>query len=81
MLDDFESTYDGIRMKTLLSGEYDKCNAILRLNAGAGGTESCDWASMLFRMYSKWADKKALPLRCSIRLMAMKPVSSPLLSR
>ena len=38
MLDDFESTYDGIRMKTLLSGEYDKCNAILRLNAGAGGT-------------------------------------------
>ena len=62
MLDDFESTYDGIRMKTLLSGEYDKCNAILRLNAGAGGTESCDWASMLFRMYSKWADKKGFTL-------------------
>mgnify|MGYP000379282126 CR=1 FL=1 len=81
MLYDFESTYDGIRMKTLLSGEYDKCNAILRLNAGAGGTESCDWAAMLFRMYSKWADKKALPLRYSIRLMAMKPVSSPLPSR
>ena len=51
MLDEFESTYDSIRMKTLLSGEYDKCNAILRLNAGAGGTESCDWAAMLFRMY------------------------------
>ena len=62
MLDDFESTYDGIRMMTLLSGEYDKCNAILRLNAGAGGTESCDWASMLFRMYSKWADKKGFTL-------------------
>lgn len=62
MLDDFESTYDGIRMKTLLSGEYDKCNAILRLNAGAGGTESCDWAAMLFRMYSKWADKKGFTL-------------------
>ena len=62
MLDDFESTYDGIRIKTLLSGEYDKCNAILRLNAGAGGTESCDWAAMLFRMYSKWADKKGFTL-------------------
>ena len=62
MLYDFESTYDGIRMKTLLSGEYDKCNAILRLNAGAGGTESCDWAAMLFRMYSKWADKKGFTL-------------------
>ena len=58
MLDDFESTYDGIRMKTLLSGEYDKCNAILRLNAGAGGTESCDWASMLMRMYIRWCERR-----------------------
>ena len=62
MLDEFESTYDSIRMKTLLSGEYDKCNAILRLNAGAGGTESCDWAAMLFRMYSRWSDKKGFSL-------------------
>ena len=68
-------------MKTLLSGEYDKCNAILRLNAGAGGTESCDWASMLFRMYSKWADKKGFTLEVLDSLDAMKPVSSPLLSR
>lgn len=58
MLDEFETTFEAIRMKTLLSGEYDGNNAILRLNAGAGGTESCDWASMLFRMYSRWADKK-----------------------
>ena len=43
--------------RTLLSGEYDKYNAILRLNAGAGGTESCDWCSMLYRMYCRWADK------------------------
>ena len=57
MLDDFESTYDNIRMKTLLSGEYDRCNAILRLNAGAGGTESCDWAAMLFRMYNRWGER------------------------
>jgi len=42
----------------LLSGEYDKNNAILTLHAGAGGTESCDWASMLCRMYQRWAEKK-----------------------
>ena len=40
-----------MRMKLLLSGEYDGYDAILRLNAGAGGTESCDWCSMLYRMY------------------------------
>lgn len=62
MLEAFVNTYDGIRMKTLLSGEYDGNNAILSLHAGAGGTESCDWASMLFRMYSRWADKKGFSL-------------------
>ena len=54
----FTSGLETLRLSTLLSGEYDKCNAILKLNAGAGGTESCDWASMLYRMYQKWADKK-----------------------
>lgn len=54
----FVSHYDKLRLSTLLSEEYDKCNAILTLHAGAGGTESCDWASMLSRMYQKWADKK-----------------------
>ena len=62
MLDEFVRTYDSIRMKTLLSGEYDKDNAILSLHAGAGGTESCDWAAMLFRMYSRWTDKKGFSL-------------------
>ncbi len=57
-LDQFISSYDAIRIKTLLSGEYDKDNAIVTLHAGAGGTESCDWASMLYRMYCRWADKK-----------------------
>ncbi len=56
--EDFLGKLDAIRIKTLLSGEYDKCNAILKLNAGAGGTESCDWASMLYRMYTRWAEKK-----------------------
>jgi len=41
-----------------LSEPADRSNAILSINSGAGGTEACDWASMLFRMYSKWADKK-----------------------
>ena len=62
MMDEFVSTYENIRMKTLLSGEYDRNNAILSLHAGAGGTESCDWAAMLFRMYSRWADKKGFQL-------------------
>ncbi len=42
----------------MLTGEHDAENAILTLHAGAGGTESCDWASMLCRMYEKWADKR-----------------------
>ena len=54
---DFTESYETLRLKTLLSGEYDKKNAILRLNAGAGGTESCDWCGMLFRMYSRWAER------------------------
>lgn len=62
LLDAFIATYDAIRMKTLLSGEYDRKKAIVSLHAGAGGTESCDWASMLFRMYSRWADKKGFTL-------------------
>ena len=57
-LESFISTYDNIRIKTLLSGEYDKDNAIVTLHAGAGGTESCDWAGMLYRMFCRWADKK-----------------------
>ncbi|MBE7723627.1 peptide chain release factor 2 [Enterocloster aldensis] len=58
MLGHFSDTLEKMRMKLLLSGEYDSNNAILRLNAGAGGTESCDWCSMLYRMYCRWAEKK-----------------------
>ena len=58
MLTEFTTTYDAIRAKTLLSGEYDGDNAIVSLHAGAGGTESCDWAAMLYRMYTRWADDK-----------------------
>ena len=45
------------RLETLLSGEYDACNAIVSLHPGAGGTEAQDWASMLYRMYTRWAEK------------------------
>lgn len=57
-LNEFIATYENIRMKTLLSGEYDRDNAIVSLHAGAGGTESCDWAQMLYRMFSRWADDR-----------------------
>ncbi len=57
-LDSFISELEELRIGTLLSGEYDKDNAILKLNAGAGGTESCDWCGMLYRMYTRWAEKK-----------------------
>ncbi len=57
-LDRFIETFEALRISTLLSEEYDKCNAILKLNAGAGGTESCDWAGMLYRMYTRWAERR-----------------------
>ena len=58
MLEQFKETLENMRMQLLLSGEYDSNNAILRLNAGAGGTESCDWCSILYRMYCRWAESK-----------------------
>ena len=57
-LTSFADALEDLRISTLLSGEFDRNNAILKLNAGAGGTESCDWASMLYRMYTRWAEKK-----------------------
>ena len=54
----FESEFEALRIQTLLTGEYDRDNAIVTLHAGAGGTESCDWANMLYRMYTRWAEKK-----------------------
>ena len=52
-----ESTIEEIRMTTLLSGEYDANNVILQLHSGAGGTEAQDWCQMLYRMYTRWADR------------------------
>lgn len=58
----FEEEFEELRIQTLLTGDYDGANAIVTLHAGAGGTESCDWASMLYRMYSRWAEKKGFTL-------------------
>ena len=57
-LKQFEETFEELRISTLLTGPYDRDNAIVTLHAGAGGTESCDWAGMLYRMYTRWAEKK-----------------------
>ncbi len=48
---------DAFELKTLLNGEHDSRNALLEVNAGAGGSEACDWAVMLFRMYNRWAEE------------------------
>ena len=53
----FEAALENSRLETLLSGEYDKNNAIMSFHAGAGGTEAQDWASMLYRMYTRWAER------------------------
>ena len=53
----FIEELEDLRVSTLLNEEYDDNNAILTLHAGAGGTEACDWAGMLYRMYSRWAEK------------------------
>jgi peptide chain release factor 2 len=54
----FKKHFDQYKISTLLNGEFDHLGAILSLNAGAGGTESCDWAGMLYRMFTRWAEKQ-----------------------
>ena len=56
-MDTFKTKVEEVRLSTLLSGEYDSKNAILTFHAGAGGTESQDWAEMLFRMYTRWGER------------------------
>ena len=55
-LERFQRDLDEVELRVLLNGPHDKNNCILSINAGAGGTESCDWASMLMRMYQRWAE-------------------------
>lgn len=58
----FLADLDAYELLTLLSGEHDNSNALVEISAGAGGSEACDWASILFRMYSRWAERKGLKL-------------------
>src|SRR6516225_10245200 len=54
----FFKELDALELKVFLNGPHDPSNCILSINAGAGGTESCDWASMLMRMYQRWAESR-----------------------
>ena len=58
-----EGDLENLQLETLLSGKYDRNNAILTLHPGAGGTESQDWAEMLYRMYTRWATKKGYEVK------------------
>ena len=57
-LADAGKALESLELSTFLSGEHDRSNAILEINAGAGGTEACDWVGMLLRMYLRWAEQK-----------------------
>ena len=57
-LQEVEAALEELEIHTLLSGEHDESNAIVSVHAGAGGTESCDWAEMLLRMYLRWAERR-----------------------
>ena len=54
----FLKDLDDYELKTLLRGEHDHRNALFEINAGAGGSEACDWAAILFRLYNRWAERK-----------------------
>ncbi len=56
---EIENDYNELETFLLLNEEYDNCNCILEIHPGAGGTESCDWAMMLYRMYTRWCEKKS----------------------
>lgn len=56
--ENFKTAFEEFRIKTLLSGEFDANNAVITIHAGTGGTESCDWSEMLYRMFTRWCNKK-----------------------
>ena len=61
--DKLKEDLEALRLQTLLTGEYDNCNCILSLHAGAGGTEAQDWTSMLYRMYTRFCERMGFAVR------------------
>lgn len=61
--EELSSSLEELRLRTLLDGKYDKNNAIISVHAGSGGTDAQDWAEMLFRMYTRWCEKKGYKAR------------------
>jgi len=64
-----------LELQTALAGEYDRGNAIVSINPGAGGTESQDWAEMLLRMYLRWCESKGFKTELIELLGAKRPAS------
>ncbi|GAA0785028.1 peptide chain release factor 2 [Hathewaya limosa] len=62
-LKELNKLYEQLKIETLLSGEYDRNNAILTLHTGVGGNDAQDWTEMLYRMYSRWCDKKGFKMQ------------------
>lgn len=62
-LDALEEQVDALEIRSVLAGPFDRNNVILSINAGAGGTESCDWSNMLLRMYMRWAEQNGATVK------------------
>lgn len=63
LLKDFVKKFEAFRIETLLSGEFDSNDATVKINAGTGGTEACDWVSMVYRMYTRWAESHGFDVK------------------
>ena len=59
-IEKIKKDFDNLEFLVLLNGEHDQTSSYIEINAGAGGTEACDWASMLYRMYMRWCDVQGL---------------------
>jgi peptide chain release factor 2 len=72
-MDRLDAVCGDLEVRALLGGRFDANNCYLDLHAGAGGTESCDWADMLFRMFKRYAERNDSRWRCWTRSRARRP--------
>jgi peptide chain release factor 2 len=77
LCDSFAAQLDAIELQSFLSGPHDACNAIVAIHSGAGGTEACDWADMILRMYLRWAERK----KFTVEIEDMQPGEEAGISR